>query len=280
MAGHRRMECMEVWGSNRAVDTSVTMTGLDVWTFSQPYDNSERGGDVYYLSSCASGRISRLLLADVSGHGAEVARIAESLRDLMRQHVNYISETRLAEAVNAEFARSSNHGFATALILSFFAPRRSLSISNAGHPDPLIYRRKASQWSVLGAEQIKPDDVDRNLPLGVLPEVRYGNTSTRLAEGDIVLCYSDAFTESRSSDGQMLHTEGLRQLMADAPVEEPAHLIAWLRERLRGEDERNLEDDDATITLLTPNQLRVPLRDNLLAPIRFAGDLTRRLIGG
>jgi serine phosphatase RsbU (regulator of sigma subunit) len=279
MSHKRRMQCMEVWGSNRAVDSAVTMTGLDVWAYSRPFDQSERGGDVYYLSSCASGRISRLLLADVSGHGAEVARIAELLRDLMRRHVNYISEIRLAEHVNAEFARSADHGgFATALVLTFFAPGRSLSMSNAGHPDPLIYRRKTGGWSVLGAEKNDPADIDRNLPLGVLPETRYTTKSTRLDEGDLVLCYSDAFSESRSSGGRLLNSAGLQHVLADAPVREPATVIPWLVERLRREDERNLTGDDATVTLLTPNQLRVPLRDNILAPFRFAGDLSRRLI--
>lgn len=273
------MQCMEVWGSNRAVDSAVTMTGLDVWAYSRPFDHSEKGGDVYYLSSCASGRISRLLLADVSGHGSDVARIAESLRDLMRRHVNYISEIRLAEQVNAEFTRSADHGgFATALVLTFFAPRRSLSVSNAGHPDPLIYRRTIGRWSVLGAENSDPADIDRNLPLGVLPETRYTTTSTRLNDGDLVLCYSDAFSESRSADGRLLNSAGLRQVMADAPVDKPDAVIPWLVERLRREDQRNLTGDDATVTLLTPNQLRVPLRDNILAPFRFAGDLSRQLI--
>ena len=139
MSRKHRMQCMEVWGSNRAVEANVTMTGLDVWAFSRPFEKGEQGGDVYYLSSCASGRISRLLLADVSGHGAEVAATAESLRDLMRRHVNYIDQTRLAEKVNQEFSASAENGrFATAVLVTFFAPKRSLSVSNAGHPDPLI----------------------------------------------------------------------------------------------------------------------------------------------
>lgn len=280
MTRKRRMQCMEVWGSNRAVDSAVTMTGLDVWAFSQPFDESERGGDVFYLSSCASGRISRVLLADVSGHGAEVARIAESLRDLMRRHVNYISETRLAEKVNAEFARIAKHGgFATALIMTFFAPRRTLTLSNAGHPDPLVYRHKTDRWSVLGVESDDPADLDRNLPLGVLPETRYNTTSTRLDDGDLVLSYSDAFSEARSSNGAMLNISGLRNLMAGAPIGTPAEIIPWLISTLQREDEQNLRGDDATVTLLTPNQLQVPLRDNLLAPFRFAGDLSRRLVG-
>ena len=71
---HERMHCMEVWGGNSPVDRGFATPGLQLWLHSQPYDRAEGGGDVYYVSSCASGRITRLLLADISGHG-ERARI-------------------------------------------------------------------------------------------------------------------------------------------------------------------------------------------------------------
>ena len=43
------------------------MAGLDAWVFSRPYGNASGGGDVYYVSSCATGRITRLLVADGAG---------------------------------------------------------------------------------------------------------------------------------------------------------------------------------------------------------------------
>src|SRR5687768_2648108 len=86
-----RMTCMEIWGGCDPADAAVSVPGLDAWVYSRPYqDNhadtpeSEGGGDVYYVSSCATGRINRLLVADVAGHGQAVRHIAVSLRDLMR----------------------------------------------------------------------------------------------------------------------------------------------------------------------------------------------------
>jgi hypothetical protein len=58
------MQCMEVWGGNALIDTSVSISGLDAWVYSKPFENGEAGGDVHYVSSCATGRITRLLLAD------------------------------------------------------------------------------------------------------------------------------------------------------------------------------------------------------------------------
>ena len=120
----QRMQCMEVWGGNVRVERHFQMPGLDVWISCQPEGQANAGGDVYYLSSCASGRITRILLADVSGHGELVAGTAAGLRDLMRKNVNVISQRRFVAAMNQQFSAASAAGsFATAVVSSFFAPR-------------------------------------------------------------------------------------------------------------------------------------------------------------
>ncbi len=82
------MQCMEVWGGSQLTAQGVEFGGLDAWVYSKPYGEAQRGGDVYYASSCGTGRITRLLLADVSGHGTTVASTAADLRMLMRRFVN------------------------------------------------------------------------------------------------------------------------------------------------------------------------------------------------
>ena len=70
-----RKQCMEVWRGNQPVDNGVVMPGLDAWVYSRPLGDAKAGGDVHYVSSCATGRITRLLVADVSGHGAETRAV-------------------------------------------------------------------------------------------------------------------------------------------------------------------------------------------------------------
>ena len=126
---------MEVWGGNCAADKWFRMPGLNAWVYSQPYAQGRSGGDVYYLSSCASGRITRMLLADVSGHGEGISEVAVGLRDLMRRNVNFIKQSRLVQEMNQQFAGVAElGGFATALVCSYFAPTRSLQVCSAGHP--------------------------------------------------------------------------------------------------------------------------------------------------
>ena len=79
---------MEIWGSNRAEDNAVSTPGLDLWIFSRPYHADDHGGDVRYISLCESGIITRLIVADVSGHGETVGEFSDALRTLAERNIN------------------------------------------------------------------------------------------------------------------------------------------------------------------------------------------------
>ena len=134
------LQCMRIWSSNQMFDGSVTISGLDVHVYSIPHAEAVGGGDVLYISSCATGRITRLLVADVSGHGTEVDSIAQFLRSLMEKNINHIDQSRLVEAMNRQFGQDQeNHLFATGLVLSHFGPTGELTLCNAGHPPPFLF---------------------------------------------------------------------------------------------------------------------------------------------
>ena len=168
-----RMQCMEIWGGNRAIEKNFEAPGLDIYVHSAPYKNSQSGGgDIYYLTSCASGRISRFVLADVSGHGESVSKIAVALRDLLRKNVNRISQGKFVTEMNQEFGElGHDSGFATAVVATFFEPNKSLAISVAGHPYPIYYRAKKQKWVHLDPAEM--DEGLENLPLGVHEDSNY-----------------------------------------------------------------------------------------------------------
>src|SRR6195256_2902312 len=142
----QHMQCMEVWGGSQLTTRGVAFGGLDAWVYSKPYGNARHGGDVYYASSCATGRISRLLLADVSGHGTPVAATAADLRTLIRRFLNRLDQSEFVRLLNQQFiALSQSATFATAVVTTFFAPSRRLTVCNAGHPRPFLYRAAERQ---------------------------------------------------------------------------------------------------------------------------------------
>jgi hypothetical protein len=275
------MQCMEVWGGNQAVDCGVIMAGLDAWLYSRPL-HSERGGDVHYVSSCALGQVTRMMVADVSGHGEAVADAAGRLRHLMRRYVNHLDQTRFVAALNREFATiPGQKRFATSVVGTYYAPTSNLVVSNAGHPPPFVYRRRDSSWS--SVEPLKRhDDVIGDVPLGILEESPYGKRDVPLRVGDMVLCYTDSLIEARDRDGRMLGTDGLRALVQKQDAARPQALIASLLAEIASLHAGNLDADDVTVLLFRANGLapRPPLWRKLKAPFVLLGCVVKSLRPG
>ena len=271
-AAAEKMQCMEVWGGNRPTWSQFNVPGLDVWVYSQPVGSGAGGGDVYYLSSCASGRITRMILADVCGHGDGASGLAVQLRDLMRQNVNRINQSHVAEELNRRFEAESETGrFATAVISTFFSPTRTWTGCNAGHPVPLVYRAAEGQWKAAG--ELGGGDGKGGVPIGVIEEARYPPVSIQLNVGDMILTYTDSFYEARDQSGQLLSTEGICRILNEADSSQPATLIPRLLEAVANYDAEGLRTDDTTAMLVRANGSGVPLKDNLLAPARYVGRL-------
>lgn len=264
---------MEVWGGNSATDTSIDRPGLSCRVWSKSFGSGDAGGDVYYLSSCASGRLTRFLLADVCGHGESAANGAEALRELMRQNVNRIRQTKLVQAVNRELAAADMSGrFATALVGTWFVPTSEMVLSNAGHPTPLIYRASTGVWSTCETKS-RQRVAMQNMPLGIDERTGYSEHRIKLQPGDFLLCYTDALSESQDASGSYIKTSGLVEILQSLDGVHPDDLIRRLLETLDAASPGNLDRDDVTVMLFKATTKSVALTDSLLAPWRFLQNL-------
>ncbi|MEC9094601.1 MAG: PP2C family protein-serine/threonine phosphatase [Planctomycetota bacterium] len=270
-----KMNCMEIWGGNQQTNKQFNTPGLNIILDSQPFQNSNTGGgDIYYFTSCASGRITRILLADVSGHGEDAADLAISLRDLMRENVNKINQSHFVKQVNREFASTANsQGFATALIVTFFRPTRTLSISNAGHPNPFFYSQARQKWATLDSHQFSCNSSTAeqlyNLPLGVLQNTGYPSTSTKTRQGDLLFLYTDAFNECIDKNGQPIGVTGLLDTLNRTKTGTPSDVLPNLKEELKRLSPSNLKQDDATAIVGEFTDTKINWKDNLAAPFRL-----------
>ncbi|MGD9790975.1 MAG: PP2C family protein-serine/threonine phosphatase [Phycisphaerales bacterium] len=269
-------QCMEVWGGSEAADTGVEMPGVDVWVMSRPFQGDDAGGDVHYVSSCATGRVTRFLLADVSGHGEAVASVARDLRTLMRRFVNYIDQGRFVRELNREFNELAEAGcFATAIVATYFNPTGHLTLCNAGHPRPLVFSRETGRWNAIDIG--KNSRVAGNLPLGIFAGVEYDEGSLVLAPGDCVLLYTDALVEAVEAGGivaekrglAMVGERGLLEMLEGLDPEDLGGLVRGLQERLFarvGELK-----DDATVLAIRVNagKQRTSLGDRVIAAGRW-----------
>src|SRR5271169_733946 len=255
----QQMTCMEVWGGSQLTTRGVEMGGLDAWVYSKPFGDAQRGGDVYYASSCATGRVTRLLLADVAGHGISVASTAADLRTLMRRFVNRLDQTEFVRLLNRQFSALSKDGvFATAVVTTFFEPTRRMTVCNAGHPRPLLYRAAQQRWDFIGHHArdratAKPKGGPSNLPLGMLEISGYDQFDLELEPGDCMFSYTDSLMESNASSGEMLGELGVLRILRLIGGAEPRTLIDKLLREIAERYPLNLTEDDVTVLVVRAN---------------------------
>ena len=246
----RSLRCMEIRGGSVAVEEVLEAPGLDEWVYSQPHESAPGGGDVHYLSLCGGGIVSRLILADVSGHGAAVSGVAEALRSLMKKNINVKNQNRLVNDLNRQFAAIAQlDHFATAVVATYLATKQTLTICNAGHPRPLIRRSSTSDWECLGKASVEPG----NLPWGLVDDSPYHQYTLDLEVGDTVLFYTDALVEAADSAGHLLGEAGLIALARGVKSTEPSEigqsLLAALGDYRGGRE----ADDDVTLVIWRHN---------------------------
>lgn len=244
------LQCMEIWGGNRAVEKAAATPGLDIWVSSRPHAAAAGGGDVYYMSLCGGGSITRFILADVSGHGDAVAEVAKSLRDLMRRNINRKDQDALVQALNRQFAELSGmNRFATAVVATYLTAGDTLTVCNAGHPRPLWRPADTGRWAVLDPAETADGDLS-DLPLGIVPETAYTQHRITLGRGDLLLFYTDALTECENRTGMQLGEEGLVSLVNQLDASNPATLPTALTAKLTDYRDGAPDGDDATFVLL------------------------------
>ena len=166
---------------------------------------------------------------------------------------------------------SESNQFATAVVGTFTAPTRTLSITNAGHPSPFLYRSRYKSWIKL-EEKIRTEGVT-NLPLGILEESGYESFEIELEVGDMVLCHSDSLVESRCRDGSFLGSDGLMKLLGTVDVSEASHVIHHLMAKLAVEGASI--QDDATLLLfrVTGRRSQANFVDRMVGQFKLVGSV-------
>jgi phosphoserine phosphatase RsbU/P len=242
---------MEIWGDNAGVEQSLHLHGVDAWVYARAYRGAKRGGDIHFASTCGHGMIARFALADVAGHGVETAPLGLRLRQLMRRHINELDQTTFLRVLNHEYlARETNGRFATALLASFHRPTSHLVVCNAGHPRPLWYRSAVRAWQVIDFDHGLPAEVALNLPLGIVEPTNYRQFAFPLSPGDLVVLYSDGYTESTIGETR-LGERGLLAIAQSIAHQDPESFGRALNAAL-ADRTNSVADDDQTLMVIQP----------------------------
>ncbi len=251
------LSSMEIWGGNRNAQESFLLPGLDAWLHATAH-SGQRGGDIHYLSTGANSAVLRFVIADVAGHGAEVADVATRFKQLLAKHINQLDQTQLARALNEEFLQDNEGGrFVATLLTSYYRPTGHLVICNAGHPRPLLYRQSLNVWELIDYEIETTVDELMNLPLGIINPTDYYQFAVRLFPGDYVVLYSDGYSSIRR-DGKPLGEQGLLDTVRSLHCTSATEFGERMCRALGMHDPNYARVDDETLIVLAPQDQPPP----------------------
>jgi phosphoserine phosphatase RsbU/P len=198
----------------------------------------EVGGDFYDFMQLPDGRLG-LLVGDVSGKGVPaalfMARFSSDFRSLA---MGGASPAEAMSRANLDVCRRSRRGlFVTAVYVVIDAASGEMSISNAGHPVPLL---RSASGHVRGlAEGI-------DIPLGIIKGTDYPQAQVKIESGETLLLMTDGAFDAKSPQGDRYGIDRLTGLLSGGDANPDVLIDHLLQEitRFKGDGPRS---DDLTL---------------------------------
>lgn len=148
------------------------------------------GDHVDLLAPRSEGEPVHLLLGDVVGKGVAASLLQSHLHALFRALVT--PETPLGELLvraNRLFCEATAGASYATFLGARLRPDGVVELANAGHPRPLVADRRG----------VRPVE-GSGLPLGLFCEAEYGSREVTLAPGNVLLLYTDGWTEAAQGE--------------------------------------------------------------------------------
>jgi len=203
----------------------------------------ELGGDFYDFLPYGEGRLA-VALGDVSGKGTAAALYGSLAIGTVREIVvDRASEpaSMLALLNQRLHAARLDSRFIAMLFAVYDASTRRLTLSNAGGPYPLLVR----DGHVISIRL-------EGVPLGLLPDTQYDESSLDLRPGDVIIFASDGILESENAAEEEFGLQRLSALLSGISPEDSARAIA---DRILAETDNHsgadvAPHDDRTLVVL------------------------------
>lgn len=199
--------------------------------------SQEVSGDFYDISRCRGGWA--VAVGDVCGKGEEAAAVTAAARHAIRAFALHGADPAdvLSKANELLLAGGYGERFVTAQVamLRRRGRRTRVRLGGCGHPGPALVRADGRVEMLEGG----------GLPLGLFDDARPGHADLELAEGDLLLFYTDGITELREAGPARVEDRLADELAATAggPAAQAVRAVQDFVIELSGGDLR----DDATI---------------------------------
>jgi len=187
------------------------------------------GGDFFQIIPLEGAHTGSTLivLGDVSGKGLKAAMTVALIVGAARTLAKYAPEpAELLSELNHRLWGRMQSGFTTCLAMILRADGHC-TVASAGHPAPFLNKREI--------------DLPGALPLGLVPDAIYEESTFDLHEGEHFALYTDGLLEARNASGELFSFERVDALFATRPNAAEASEAAVTFG----------QDDDITVLTLT-----------------------------
>ena len=229
-ASAKKIACREVWGGNGKADMMVEFGRFRGRLLSLPYESSS-GGDIHLLSICDRCMLSKIVIADVAGHGELVSDLALELRNLLRQNLNEIDNSKLLVSLNESLSHRLRKGrFVTMVTATFGGDDGDFIYAYAGHPTILRYCAAKGDWQPLRSAE----NGDSGVPLGIIGGTEYVQARAGIETGDMLLFYTDGLLDVKTGQNGHMSAGDLIELCHEVtpPRPSPGPVLTSLIERI------------------------------------------------
>ncbi len=206
------------------------------------------GGDYYDFIPILNTERWGLVLGDVMGKGVPAGLLMMMTRGTLRSEVlRQEPPAQILDHLNRVMFTDleNSNRFVTLFYAEYEPSTHRLSYSNAAHPRPIYWRAKTQELTTLEAA---------GTLIGLNADTTYPQETVYLESGDVVVCYTDGFTEAANGDGRYGEDKWTEQVAwAAQHYATPEAIIDYLYAQIRafrGSRVRDQTVDDMTIMVL------------------------------
>lgn len=213
--------------------------GLNIAAFSRPAQIL--GGD-YFDFIDFKNDTHGLVIADVSGHGVSAGMFMSSLQTAFHTLVpDATSPLEVLERINRLYVHNVNVTTFVTIFFGQYDPQtRVLTYANAGHNSAYLYRMATNEeiW-------LRPSGP----AIGLMERFLIQKREVQLQPGDILMLYTDGFTEATDQQGMFWSEDGLAEIIRQNAGSSAEQLIQKILQALKDHTNGNPLADDVTLVI-------------------------------
>lgn len=211
---------------------------IDIHAVMNPW--REVGGNLYNFGIVDNNLL--FCIGDVAGKGMMAAIFMSTTFKLI--HSSFYNHATPAEALsfaNKTMAQGNESDmFVTLFFGALDLETGRLTYCSAGQDEPML---------VSPDGEVKPLEINPNVPVGLMPETEYEEQTITLQPGSMLVLYTDGVVEAQNRSGDLYGTDRLMRRLKEHSTDSCEGTVAAIREDVRQFAHNETQDDCTALAI-------------------------------